>query len=122
MAKEKKQEENIDSVKLAAQNFFKSNKADIYTEDRVNEPFFVSTGVIGLDSMLGGGVPSGILCRLLGPPTTGKSSEGLLIIKNFLAVRKKSRGLVIPTEARLTEKIKSRCCLVKLEVEVRWGV
>ena len=108
MAKEKKSEENIDSIKVAATNFFKSNKADIYTEDRVNEPFFVSTGVIGLDSMLGGGVPSGILCRLLGPPTTGKSSEGLLIIKNFLAVRKKSRGLVIPTEARLTEKIKSR--------------
>ena len=120
MAKEKKQEENIDSIKVAATNFFKSNKADIYTEDRVNEPFFVSTGVIGLDSMLGGGVPSGILCRLLGPPTTGKSSEGLLIIKNFLAARKKSRGLVIPTEARLTEKIKSRSGVKFVHTPEEW--
>ena len=108
MAKEKKSEDNIDSIKVAAENFFRSNKEHIYTEDKVLEPFFVSTGVIGLDSMLGGGIPSGILCRLLGPPTTGKSSEGLLIINNFLATRPKARGLVIPTEARLTEKIKNR--------------
>lgn len=113
MAKEKSvknnnDEESVDSVKVAAQNFFKANRANIYSEDQVAEPFFVSTGVIGLDAMLGGGIPSGILCRLLGPPTTGKSSEGLLIIKNFLSTRPKSRGLIIPTEARLTEKIKNR--------------
>lgn len=110
MAKEskKKEEEIIDSVKLAAEQFFDKNKEHIYTPERCSEPFFTSTGVIGIDSMLGGGVPSGILCRLLGPPSTGKSSEGLLIIKNFLESRKKARGLIIPTEARLTEKIKSR--------------
>jgi len=107
MAKKEK-EEFIDSVKIAAENFFKANKDNIYSPDQVSEPFTVSTGVIGLDTMLGGGVPSGILCRLLGPPSTGKSSEGLLIIKNFLETRKKSRGLIIPTEARLTEKLQNR--------------
>jgi hypothetical protein len=106
--KAKEKEEVVDSVKVAATSFFKAHKDDIYTEDRASKPFYVSTGVIGLDTMLGGGVQSGTLVRLLGPPTTGKSSEGLLIIKNFLETRKKGRGLIIPTEARLTEKIKSR--------------
>ena len=106
--KTQEKEEVVDSVKIAAENFYKANKANIYTPDQVSDPFTVSTGVIGLDTQLGGGVPSGILCRLLGPPSTGKSSEGLLIIKNFLETRKKARGLIIPTEARLTEKIKSR--------------
>lgn len=105
---EKEKEELVDSVKVAAENFYKANKDIIYTDDLVSEPFTITTGVIGLDTMLGGGVPSGILCRLLGPPTSGKSSEGLLIIKNFLETRKKSRGLIIPTEARLTDKLKSR--------------
>jgi hypothetical protein len=104
----KKEEENVDSVKIAAQAFFKANKEIIYTPDRVSEPYYVSTGVIGLDACLGGGITSGFLVRLLGPPSTGKSSEGLLIIKNFLESRPKARGLIIPTEARLTEKIRSR--------------
>ncbi len=111
MAKEKLKKEDgevVDSVKMAAQQFFKTNKEHIYTEEQASDAFFVSTGVIGLDSMLGGGIPSGILCRLLGPPTTGKSSEGLLIIKNFLSSRPRSRGLIIPTEARLTHKIQTR--------------
>lgn len=106
--KQKKDEEIVDSIKLAAKQFYSVNKEYIYTEERCSPPFTVSTGIIGIDSMLGGGVPSGILCRLLGPPTTGKSSEGLLIIKNFLESRPRARGLIIPTEARLTEKIKGR--------------
>lgn len=109
MAKKQiEKEEVVDSVKIAAENFFKSNKEHIYTEELVSEPFTVSTGIIGLDTMLGGGIPSGILCRLLGPPTSGKSSEGLLVVKNFLETRKKARGLIIPTEARLTAKLQSR--------------
>lgn len=104
--KSEKTDEEIDSVKVAAQSFFKSNQKDIYTD--VSEPFKVSTGVMKLDYLLDGGVPSGILVRLLGPPTTGKSSEGLLIIKNFLETRKKARALIIPTEARLTEKMQNR--------------
>ena len=108
MAKEKiiKKDEIVDSVKMAAESFFKNNKDDIYTNP--SEPFKVSTGVFTLDSILEGGISSGILARLLGPPTSGKSSEGLLIIKNFLESRPRSRGLIIPTEARLTEKLKSR--------------
>lgn len=121
MAKDKKKEEPVvDSVKLAATNFFKANSAHIYTPDRVCEPFFVSTGVIGLDAMLGGGVASGTLVRLLGPPTTGKSSEGLLIIKNFLESRPRARGLIIPTEARLTEKIKSRSGVKFVHTPEEW--
>lgn len=108
--KSKKEEpvESIDSVRIAAKNFYKANSSYIYTEDRVSESYLVSTGIIGLDAIIGGGVQSGTLVRLLGPPTTGKSSEGILIIKNFLESRPKARGLIIPTEARLTEKIKVR--------------
>lgn len=106
MAKEKpNKDETVDSVKLAAINFFKSNEDDIYTE--VVEPYKISTGVMTLDTILDGGITSG-LTRLLGPPTSGKSSSGLLIIKNFLESRSKARALIVPTEARLTAKLMAR--------------
>lgn len=104
--KSEKSDEIVDSVRLAAQSFYKINKNHIYTD--VSEPFKVSTGVMSLDTVLDGGISSGTQIRLLGPPTSGKSSEGLLIIKNFLETRPKSRGLIIPTEARLTEKLRAR--------------
>lgn len=108
MARPKKEETNggiVDSVKIAAESFYKANKSEIYGE--YHDPYKVSTGVLSLDLILGGGVMPG-LCRLLGPSMGGKSSEGLLIIKNFFEIRPKSRALIIPTEARLTEKLKGR--------------
>lgn len=105
MAKTKDPEVIVDSVKLAAENFFKANKKDIYTEGV--EPYKVSTGVMALDSILGGGLTIG-LSRLLGVPSSGKSSCGLLVIKNFLESRSKARALIVPTEARLTSKIMGR--------------
>lgn len=118
--KEEIEEKNevVDSVKIAAQSFFKANKNNIYTD--VSEPFKVSTGVFGLDQILDGGISSGILARLLGPPTSGKSSEGLLIIKNFLESRKKCRALIIPTEARLTEKLKARSGISFVDNPENW--
>jgi hypothetical protein len=120
MAKDKKTKEDevVDSVKMAAESFYRSNKNNIYTE--VSEPFKVSTGVFSLDQILEGGISSGILARLLGPPTSGKSSEGLLIIKNFLESRPKCRALIIPTEARLTEKLKSRSGINFVENPENW--
>lgn len=117
MAKQKV-EENVDSIKVAAQNFFKSNRKNIYSE--AEEPYKVSTGVFKLDYLLGGGVDSGTQIRLLGPPTSGKSSEGLLIIKNFIDSRPKCRGLIIPTEARLTEKLKARSGIPFVESPDQW--
>lgn len=99
-------DENVDSVKVAAQQFFKNYKEDIYND--VLEPYKVPTGVFSLDYLLDGGIPSGTQTRLLGPPTSGKSSEGLLIVKNFLEIRPRARGLIIPTEARLTDKLQQR--------------
>lgn len=113
-----KEEENVDSVKIAAQNFFKSNKDIIYNDPC--EPYKVSTGVMSLDYLLGGGIASGTQCRLLGPPSGGKSSEALLIIKNFLESRPKARALIIPTEARLTEKLKSRSGIKFVEIPDEW--
>lgn len=110
--KQKKEEEKSDLVQNVALSFYKDNKDSIYTEDRASDPFVVSTGVMGLDTILGGGVQSGTLTRLLGPPTSGKSSESLLIIKNFIdsriAAGKKARGVIFPTEYRLTQKLKRR--------------
>ena len=118
MAKKNQEPESVDSVKIAAESFFKSNKDDIYTDP--SESFKVSTGVFSLDQILDGGISSGILARLLGPPTSGKSSEGLLIIKNFLETRPKSRGLIIPTEARLTEKLKARSGIKFVDNPEEW--
>ncbi len=108
MAKKDKEvkEETVDSVKLAAKAFYKNNKEHIYNDP--DEPFKVSTGVFSIDEHLDGGISSGTLVRLLGPPTSGKSSEGLLIIKNFLEQRDRARGLIVPTESRLTEKLQNR--------------
>ena len=113
-----KDNEIVDSVKIAAESFFKNNKDNIYTD--VSQPFKISTGVLDLDQILDGGISSGILARLLGPPTSGKSSEGLLIIKNFLEARPKCRALIIPTEARLTEKLKARSGINYVENPENW--
>lgn len=50
----KEEEEIVDSIKIAAQAFFKANKKDIYLQG--HEPYKVSTGVLGLDFCLGGGI------------------------------------------------------------------
>lgn len=118
--KTKNTEEVVDSVQMAAKAFFKNNKEHIYTNDLVSEPFVVSTGVSDLDQILGGGINSGTLVRLLGPPTSGKSSEGLLIIKNFLETRKRARALIIPTEARLTEKLRKRSGVPFVDTPDEW--
>lgn len=102
----KEEEEIVDSVKVAAKAFFKMNKDSIYSEGV--ESYKVSTGVLGLDFILGGGILSGGLARLIGVPFSGKSSSSLLIIKNFLETRERCRALIIPTEARLTEKLQKR--------------
>lgn len=118
MAKQKKEETGlVDSVKMAAESFYKANKSEIYGE--YHDPYKVSTGVMSLDLILGGGVIPG-LCRLLGPSSGGKSSEGLLIIKNFFEIRPKSRALIIPTEARLTEKLKGRSGVKFVEKPEEW--
>ncbi len=118
MAKNKKEEEIIDEIQVVAQTFFRENKNSLYTDS--SESFKVSTGVFSLDYLLGGGISSGTQVRLLGPPTSGKSSEGLLIIKNFLEEKPKRRGLIIPTEARLTDKLKSRSGVKFVESPDDW--
>lgn len=115
---ETKKDEVIDSVKLAAEQFFKANQKHIYNDP--DEPYKVSSGIISLDSSLDGGISSGIQVRLLGPPSSGKSSEGLLIIKNFLATRERARALIIPTEARLTEKLQSRSGVKFVHTPEEW--
>lgn len=40
----------------------------------------MNTGVIGLDEMLGGGIPAGHIIAFLGPPGTGKSTFALQFI------------------------------------------
>lgn len=118
MAKAKKEDESVDSVKIAAEQFFKINKDIIYNDPL--EPYKVSTGVMSLDYLLGGGISSGSQVRLLGPPSGGKSSEALLIIKNFLESRERARAIIIPTEARLTEKLKSRSGVTFTENPETW--
>lgn len=118
MAKPKKEEAGlVDSVKVAAESFYKANKGEIYGE--YHDPYKVSFGVFGLDVMTGG-IAGGTLARFIGSPNSGKSSEALLVIKNFFDIRPKSRGLIIPTEARLTEKMKTRSGVKFVEKPEDW--
>jgi len=40
----------------------------------------LNTGILGLDEMLGGGIPAGHITAVLGPPGTGKSTFALQFI------------------------------------------
>lgn len=105
-SKTEKTEEVVDSVQLAAKAFIKNNKTDIYNDPMPS--YKVSTGVFSLDYLLGGGLPSGAITRLLGVPGSGKTSAALLVIKNFFETRERARVIIFPTEARLTENLKTR--------------
>lgn len=120
MPKQKKEnnEGPIDSVKLSAEAFFRNNKEAIYNNPSL--PYKVSTGVFELDYYLAGGVDSGTQIRLIGPPCSGKSSQALLMIANFFKTRQKARGIIFPTEARLTEKLKSRSGVTFVDSPEDW--
>ena len=76
------------------------------TED-APKPVRVPIGIKGLDEAIGGGLPSGSVTVLVGPPGSGKTSFGL----NFLNLaEKKEPGLLFSfyeTPARITLKANS---------------
>lgn len=80
-----------------------------YKEDHYNfvedNPIKVSTGSLILDQQVS--LTEGVH-RFCGFTGAGKSSEALLVMKNFLDVGKKHKGFLIKAEGRLSENVKNR--------------
>lgn len=74
-----------------------------FVEDTV---YTVSSGSLNLDSEIGGFGPA--LVRLVGPPSAGKSSFSLNVMREFFRAVPNSRGVYVRTEGKFSEEIKAR--------------
>lgn len=100
--------------------FLNANKAEHYNhlEDVV---YHISTGSLGLDREIGGGLGVGVH-RLVGPPGSGKSSEALEIARNFLATVPNGRVVYVKSEGRLSENMRRRSGLTFTKGGEDWVV
>lgn len=106
MAKTKKTDGESISDKEMLESFLKQNEKDHF--NFVEEKYFkISSGSLLLDSVLDGGFTPG-LHRFVGFNSGGKTSEALLVLKNFLSEVKGSKGIYFAAEGRLNSDIKKR--------------
>lgn len=106
MAKTKKTDGESISDKEMLESFLKQNEKDHF--NFVEEKYFkISSGSLLLDSVLDGGFTPG-LHRFVGFNSGGKTSEALLVLKNFLSSVKGSKGIFFAAEGRLNSDIKNR--------------
>ena len=93
-----------------------------YSEDHFNfiqnERIPISTGSLLLDSYIN--LKSGSVARFVGPLESGKSSQCLLIMANYLKTIQKSRALYIKSEGRLSEELQQRSGLKFVFSEEEW--
>jgi RecA/RadA recombinase len=104
--KDKKEEEIITSEKIAGA-FFEANSADHLGNVETAEEYKVSMGSNILDREMDGGLSAG-LHRFIGINEGGKTSQALLVMKNFLAPVKDRRGILIKAEGRLSKQMVAR--------------
>lgn len=86
-----------------------------YVEDT---HYTVSTGSLNLDAEIGGFGPS--LVRLVGPPSSGKSSFALNVAREFIATVPGSRVMYIKCEGRLSADIQGRSGLTYVKDPAQW--
>ena len=95
-----------------------------YSDDHFNfiqnERIPISTGSLLLDTYVN--LKSGSVCRFCGPLESGKSSQCLLIMKNYLETVPNSRGLYVKGEGRLSEELMERSGLTFVFSEDEWNV
>jgi RecA/RadA recombinase len=122
-----KKEENIehpepksskeDPVKNMLGSLLKGYEEDHYNFVH-NERIPLSTGSLLLDSYVK--LKTGSVMRLAGPLESGKTSQTLLLMANYLNTVPNSRGLYIKGEGRLSEEIQARSGLKFVFSEKEW--
>jgi len=108
MAKKKQEtpEQEASTSNEVLSLLLKDNTDDHYNdEEPIN--YRVSTGSIGLDYSMNGGLGAG-LHRFFGPYESGKTSEALIVMKNFLSTVSQSKGIYFKAEGRLTPEMIKR--------------
>lgn len=122
MAKNKIKEEYVeeDASKNVLNSLMQGYKDDHY--NHINEPKEkISTGSIILDSVLGGGVETGTSFRALGPYSSGKTSQCMLLMYNYLQTIPNSKGLFFKAE-RLTSDLAKRSGLKFVNKADDWDI
>jgi RecA/RadA recombinase len=106
MAKIKTSEEKKITSNEILSSFLKGNSDDHYNFEETID-YKVSSGSLQLDLQLGGGFGPG-LHRFVGINESGKSSQSLEVMKNFLLEVPNSKGFYIKAEGRLSPEIQAR--------------
>lgn len=104
--KEEQEKKTLGSTEFAEQ-FFKTNRANLYNLEEESEEYLVSTGSLILDSKIGGGLGCGVH-RFVGVTEGGKSSAALEVMKNMLKSIPNSKGLYVKAEGRLSKNVQTR--------------
>lgn len=78
----------------------------------------ISTGSLILDSLVK--IRSGGVVRLTGRAELGKTSEGFVLMANYLATMPKAKGIYFKAEARLTPEIRKRSGLKWVDDPKDW--
>lgn len=86
--------------------FLKDNEKDHYNFEKEYD-YTVSSGSLVVDYELGGGFGPG-LHRFVGFTESGKTSEALEVMKNFLQTVPNGRGFYIKAEGRLSKNVQQR--------------
>jgi len=115
MAK-KETEAQTDISKTLLRSLIKSHEDSVLNglEPRI---FKVSSGSLKLDTYASFGTG---IHRFVGYTGAGKTSEGLVLIKNFLESVPKSKGLYVKAEGRLSQNMQDRSGLKFVYKEDEW--
>jgi recombination protein RecA len=91
---------NLQKLRDQLQDKYGTDSVMFCSEIPVRPP--VSSGSLALDFAVGGGLPSDRVIEVAGPEGCGKSSLGLLSMKNFLDNEPTRGALILDTEHKLT--------------------
>jgi len=117
MAKKEEKSSKDDSIKNLLGSLMSGYKEDHYNEVK-NERIPVSTGSLLLDSVVG--LRTGSIIRFGGSFESGKTSQCLLLVAEYLKIVPKSRALYVKAEGRLSEEIQMRSGLKFVFHEDDW--
>ena len=114
----KEEETNDESTKNLLGSLLKGYEDDHFNFIK-NERLPISTGSLLLDKYVN--IRTGSVVRFAGPLESGKTSECLLIMKNYLETIPKSRALYVKGEGRLSEEMMMRSGLKFVFSEDVWN-
>jgi len=125
MGRSKKEDSVVDTdtkndpIKNLMGSLLSGYKEDVYNHV-INERIPISAGSLTLDSLIK--IKTGSVIRLAGPLESGKTSQLLLIMLNYLNTVPKSRGLYVKAEGRLSEEMQARSGLKFVFSDRDWEI